>query len=136
MADPGAPPSQGTEAKARRQTLPRAGRLRRRAEFQAAQTRGRKLHTESFLVFILPRPAPAPSAEPARLGITVSKKVGNAVTRNRVKRLVREAFRRRRTLFPEGHDVVFVAKKQAAEVTFDRVVDEMEGLCRRHLRRR
>jgi ribonuclease P protein component len=48
-----------------------------------------------------------------RLGITVSRRVGNAVHRNRVKRLVREVFRRERALFPEGCDVVVVARSGA-----------------------
>ena len=51
------------------------------------------VHTERFLVFVLPS---KDSLAPARLGITVSRKVGGAVVRNRIKRLLREAFRRRK----------------------------------------
>ncbi len=69
--------------------------------------------------------------EPCRLGITVTKKIGNAVLRNRVKRLVRESFRRHKALFPAGLDVVFIAKPKAAAVEFQAVEREMEALCRK-----
>ena len=110
------------------ETLPRHERLRKRGEFTAVQGRGKKLHTEHFLVFILPRPKI--DAEP-RLGITVSKKVGGAVVRNRVKRLLREGFRRRKTLFPKGLDIVFIAKQTAGKSQLADVMREMEKLCRK-----
>jgi ribonuclease P protein component len=116
--------------------LPRTERLRKRAGFQAVQNRGRKLHTEHFLVFVLAHPTiegKAPAVP--RLGITVSRKIGGSVQRNRVKRLVREAFRRTKTLFPRGVDVVFVAKKSAPGVTFDQVSGEIEKLCGRYFTR-
>ena len=112
------------------QALPRALRLRKRGEFIAVQGSGRKLHTDSFLVFV--RARRDGDTAPARLGVTVSKKVGNAVSRNRVKRLVREAFRRRKAWFPCGLDVVFVAKRAAGDVAFERVVGEIEKLCSKH----
>ncbi|MFI5288145.1 MAG: ribonuclease P protein component [Polyangia bacterium] len=119
--------------------LPRARRLRKRAGFQAVQGRGKKLHTDSFLVFVLPRSLRSSqsggSSLPTRLGVTVSKKVGGAVTRNRVKRLVREAFRRHKALFPQGLDLVFVAKRIAIEADFNQVVREIEKLCSRHFAR-
>ena len=65
-----------------------------------------------------------------RLGITVSKKVGPAVTRNRVKRLVREAFRVRKALFGEGLDLVFIAKKSADVATYDEVASDVERIAR------
>jgi ribonuclease P protein component len=112
------------------ETLPRQERLRKRVQFVAVQGRGKKHHTERFIVFVLPR-GEKDSLAPARLGITVSKKVGVAVVRNRVKRLVREAFRRRKTLFPEGLDIVFVAKATAKTIELADVLREMERLCRK-----
>ncbi len=108
--------------------LPRHERLRKRSEFTAVQGRGKKLHTERFLVFVLPRAEPS---APARLGITVSKKVGGAVVRNRIKRLVREAFRRRKALFPQGLDIVFIAKQTAIDVELEGLLRETERLCRK-----
>ncbi|HEY7725940.1 MAG TPA: ribonuclease P protein component, partial [Anaeromyxobacteraceae bacterium] len=64
----------------------KARRLLRRREFLAVQERGARLAAREYAVLALERPAP-----PARLGVTVSSKVANAVVRNRVKRWVREA---------------------------------------------
>jgi ribonuclease P protein component len=117
--------------------LPRTERLRKRAGFQAVQTTGRKLHTDHFLVFVLAHPKvkePGPSSS-TRLGVTVSRKVGGSVVRNRVKRLVREAFRRHKTLFPRGVDLVFVAKKHAGDATYEQVSGEIEKLCARYFAR-
>jgi ribonuclease P protein component len=91
------------------------------------QEHGRKLHTDSFLVFVLPRNEPGAT----RVGVTASRKLGGAVVRNRVKRLVREAFRRHKLLFPAGLDVVFIAKKSAVDADYDQVVREIERLCRK-----
>lgn len=118
--------------------LPRARRLRKRAGFLAVQGRGRKLHTDSFLVFVLPRRSKTADEHPplpTRLGVTVSKKVGGAVARNRVKRLLREAFRRRKALFPQGLDLVFVAKRSAVEAHYEQVAREIEKLCSRYFAR-
>jgi ribonuclease P protein component len=107
--------------------FPKSARLRRRGEFLRVQDGGRKFHTDSFLVFVSQQTAPGPT----RVGVTASRKLGGAVQRNRVKRLVREAFRRHTLLFPAGLDVVFIAKKNAVEVDYDQVVREIEKLCRR-----
>jgi ribonuclease P protein component len=70
------------------------------------------------------RRADRPEA-PARLGLTVSQKVGNAVRRNRVKRLVREVFRRERALFPRGAELVVIAKAGTRVDAFDAVRAEI-----------
>ena len=85
-------------------------RLRRRAEFVAVQAEGQKLHGRHVLALARKRSAPE---LPGRLGITVTKKVGNAVVRNRIKRQVRE-WMRLHGWVPVGWDVVVVAKDSAA----------------------
>jgi ribonuclease P protein component len=83
-------------------------RLRRRAEFVAVQSGGRKLHGRHVLVLAKEQHLPV-----GRLGITVTKKVGNAVVRNRIKRMLREWLRLNGWI-PPGWDVVVVAKDSAA----------------------
>ena len=85
-------------------------RLRRRPEFVVVQTEGQKLHGRHLLAMARKRSDPALSG---RLGITVTKKVGNAVVRNRIKRMLRE-WMRVHGWVPTGWDLVLVAKESAA----------------------
>ena len=95
-------------------------RLRKRFEFRRLRDRGKRVHTRSFVLLI------APSAHPqSRLGITVSKQVGKAVRRNRVKRLVREAFRSQRVLLPLAADLVVIARASCRVDSMHDVVAEL-----------
>lgn len=85
-------------------------RLRRRAEYIAVQSEGQKLHGRHVLALARKRSDPELVG---RLGITVTKKVGNAVVRNRIRRLVRE-WMRLHGWVPGGWDIVVVAKDSAA----------------------
>src|ERR1044071_7347343 len=85
-------------------------RLRRRAEFVVVQSQGIKLHGRHVLALARKRSDPELVG---RLGITVTKKVGNAVVRNRIKRLLREWLRLHEWV-PTGWDVVLVAKDSTA----------------------
>jgi ribonuclease P protein component len=103
--------------------FPKSARLRKRREYLAVQETGTKVHGKHFVAVVT---APSESAPSGRAGITVSKKVGNAVTRNRIKRLVREALRHRRWV---GCDVVIIAKPSAAGVGgADEVAAELDRL--------
>ena len=66
-----------------------------------------------------------------RLGITVTKKAGNAVFRNRMKRLIREFFRRNKDLFPAEHDVVVMAKRNLPPLTYQETCRELTELFNR-----
>ncbi|MDR2819718.1 MAG: ribonuclease P protein component [Desulfovibrio sp.] len=98
-----------------RLTLPRRSRMRRRAEFTACYEQGLRCHTTHFLVFLRMN---ALQMAQARLGVAVSRKVGNAVTRNRLKRLLREFFRLHPEIVPVA-DMAMVAKKQAGTANLD-----------------
>ena len=67
-----------------------------------------------------------------RLGISVSKKVGNSVVRHRVKRLVKEAFRNSEHMFNSGLDIVFVARSNAASMSYEETLKSLMGLAASH----
>lgn len=90
--------------------ISKEARLRQRAEYLAVQSAGTKLHGRHILAIARKRPTPDLVG---RLGITVTKKVGNAVVRNRIKRLLREWLRTNGWV-PTGWDMVLVAKDSAA----------------------
>lgn len=102
-----------------RQRFPRTARIRRRAEYLRVQQQGRRAHTAHFAMLALP------AGGQRRLGVTVTVRIGGAAVRNRIKRLVREVFRRDRELFPEGCDVVLVARSGAGELSYAQVRDEV-----------
>lgn len=108
-------------------------RLRQRADFLAAAT-GIKVPVSAFVLQARARR----DQGPVRVGFTVSKKVGNAVERNRVRRRLREIVR----LSPAdalrpGHDYVLVGRRAALALPFDRMMQEFDGALRRaHARKR
>ncbi len=117
--------------------LPGAARVRVRADFLACQRSGLKQHTRHFVVFARVRGAGELDVG-LRLGITASRQVGNAVRRNRWKRLVREAFRRIRGRHPASRlDVIVVARKDAEPPELREAYHELDGaIGRLHRARR
>jgi ribonuclease P protein component len=92
--------------------------------------RGRRVVLESFVVLV------APSAEPkliagSRLGITVSRQVGDSVVRNRVKRRIREWFRRAREELDPSSDVLVIGRVAAARLSSKAVAETLDEAARR-----
>ena len=100
--------------------FPKSARLRKRRQFLSVQRSRYRIVTKHFVVYA--RRA-GPSA--LQLGITVSRKVGKAHVRNRLKRLLRESFRQNQDRLPDGMQVVFVARHGRGEATFGEVRDEL-----------
>jgi ribonuclease P protein component len=94
------------------------GRLTRSADFERVYRQGRSHGNRYFVLYAFPRSGEGE----ARLGVSVSRKVGGAVERNQVKRLLREAFVASEATLPDGVDVVVVARPDARELA------EREGL--------
>src|SRR5205807_5089069 len=94
------------------------GRLSRSADFDRVFRSGRSHAGRELVLYVFPRG----EDEQPRLGLSVSRKVGGAVERNRVKRLLREAFAVESERLPAGTDAVVVARKSA------KALAEREGL--------
>jgi len=89
------------------------------------QRTGRRNGTQHFVVVSV-----AGTVSRPRIGITVSSRVGNAVTRNRVKRLVREVFRTRYAGSAAARDLVVIARPGAETLDRSQVVEEVERVLR------
>ena len=97
-------------------------RLRYRQEFLRAQAQGKRFHTRHFGVTLAPMAEDHP-----RLGLVATRRLGKAVQRNRVKRLLREFFRRHQTGLP-AFDLVIMAKKGASALGYHQVEEELGRL--------
>jgi ribonuclease P protein component len=91
-------------------------RLSRSGEFDRVYREGRSHASRHLVVYVFPRPED--DGEP-RLGVSVGRKLGGAVERNRMKRLLREAFWASADQLPPGHDFVIVARPAAGELAED-----------------
>jgi ribonuclease P protein component len=101
-----------------------ADRLHHSAEFRHLQRHGVRAETAHFVLYA----GRFPGDEKSRLGVTVSKRVGISVIRNRIKRRVREAYRLRlRAMLEPGTSLVVIARAGAAELTSDTIGVELKA---------
>jgi ribonuclease P protein component len=108
------------------QGFPASRRLRTSREYTQVWRQGRRCHTAHLLVIAL-----SGSATETRLGVSVSRKVGNAVCRNRIKRWLREYFRLHHAGLAVGVDLSVVVKPGAAALNHVELDAELHGALRR-----
>jgi ribonuclease P protein component len=104
-------------------SFPKKARVLKRSDFLRRSKSDRKLASPHFLVIVKPN-----SLNRTRLGLTVGKKAGGAVQRNRIKRLLREFFRRSKDNLPASRDIIIVALKGSDPLTYHQVLKELTPL--------
>jgi ribonuclease P protein component len=101
---------------------PKRRRLSRSAEFERVYRHGRSKANRFLVLYAFPREEDQPAADGPRLGLSVSRRVGGAVDRTKVKRVLREAFWAEAERLPAGADYVVVARPDSRDLA------EREGM--------
>lgn len=117
-------PPRGERGRARRG---KRNRLSRSADFDRVYREGRSHASRHLVVYAFPRTS---AEDEPRLGVSVGRKVGGAVERNRMKRLLREAFWRVAETLPDGYDFVVVARPDAGDLARDHGEEGIERALR------
>lgn len=107
----------------KRYPLGKEEKVLKSSEYRKVLRDGKGINTEHFRIVICHN-----HLEKRRLGITVSRKIGAAVKRNRTKRLLREFFRLHRDCLPPSSDILFIAKTGADGLDFKEVQDELKNI--------
>jgi ribonuclease P protein component len=108
-------------------------RLTRSADFDTVHRQGRSSASRHLVMYAFARPAAASGDDARRLGVSVSRKVGSAVVRNRLKRQLREAFLQAEPALPGSTDYVAIARPGLAEAVEERgfawLVEELTAVA-------
>ncbi len=101
--------------------------IKKTREYQKVYKRGKSFANKYLVMYILKN-----ERTENRLGISVSKKVGNSVVRHRLTRLIREGYRLNKDLFIKGIDIVIVARTGAKDIDYSKVENALLHLGRLH----
>lgn len=107
--------------------MPNNHRLSKNKDFLTVYKRGKSWANRSFAFYIFKRN----DNNPYRIGISVSKKVGNAVVRNRVKRLVKAVLIEKEEVLPIGYDFVIIARNSTKDIDYYQTKDAIEHLFKK-----
>lgn len=108
----------------------RAQRIRRGSEYKAIYAGGRRVRLRSATLFLMPAGEPEVEGTHSRLGITVTRRIGNSVVRNRLKRRVREIFRRHRATIRKDLLIVVNVAPPAVSMPYAEIEREILGALR------
>jgi len=98
-------------------------KLKKNNEFRLVYTKGKKIFGKFIIIYLLLR-----DQTDNRLGIIVKKNIGNAVFRNRVKRILREIWWEKVNQYISGYDVIVIAKANIKEASFKEIESEIKVL--------
>ncbi len=101
--------------------------LKKNRDFQSVYRRGRSYGNKYLVMYLLPN-----QTESNRIGISVSKKVGNSIVRHHLTRLIRESYRLHEENFQRGYDMVVVARTAAKDKTYHEIESALIHLGRLH----
>lgn len=101
-------------------------RIKKNKEFQEAFQKGRSFANRQFVVYALRKEG----QDHFRIGLSVSKKIGNAVTRNRIKRYIRQSILELKEQLHSGQDYVIIARKPASEMDFFEVKKSLQHVLK------
>jgi ribonuclease P protein component len=106
--------------------LPKSARLRRNKSFQAVYRSGKSYANRQLVLYVLPQ-----HGRERRVGFAAGKRLGDAVVRNRVKRLLREAYRHQQHKLKDGIDLIIVGRQALVKETLPTVTAALLHLCER-----
>ena len=101
------------------------GKLKKSWQFRKIYNEGNKYFSKLFILYVLPN-----NTQEIRIGLTVTKKVGISVQRNRIKRVIREVFRSYEGITP-GNDLVVIARKSAVNLKYSPARNSLSHLLYR-----
>ncbi|MGM0923607.1 MAG: ribonuclease P protein component [Bacillota bacterium] len=107
--------------------MKKKNRIKKNEDFQKVFKHGKSMANRQFVIYMLGQP----EEKEFRLGLSVSKKIGNAVTRNRIKRLVRQVFLEEKDSLKTGIDYIVIARMPASEMDYHEVKSSLLHLFRK-----
>ncbi|WCK54524.1 ribonuclease P protein component [Aneurinibacillus sp. Ricciae_BoGa-3] len=105
----------------------RENRLRKNEEFQEVFKKGKSIANRQFVVYFMEKK----DQDSFRVGVSVSKKMGNAVTRNRIRRYIKEAIRARTDEMKPSYDVIVICRLPAVELEYAEFRDSLYHCLRK-----
>ncbi len=101
--------------------------LKKNYEFRYVYKNGKSYANKYLVMYVVEN-----NTDRNRLGISVSKKVGNSVVRHRITRLIRESYRLHENIFNSGLDIVVIARNSASEISYEETESALLHLAKLH----